>query len=152
MVKYQPALRGFYRGWRKANLVGIPPSSSPSFHHEFVTTPVNKIGRVRDPHVGSGRTDWTMDQRPATVDAMRQQGCVLILRRHDDAIALEFTEICGSCQGYSRSIAREGCVDHDELIQFRDICNARVLDSPDFFWEVFRVRQQGGLLINSPAV
>ncbi len=87
-----------------------------------------------------------------SADPARQQGGVLILRRHDDAEALEVAEILGERQGDAGTVVRVGGVDDGVLAEFGDVGDAGVLDAPQLFRDGSGIGRQRGLRIDPPAV
>ena len=52
-----------------------------------------------------GGSDRAMDQGPTPINPVRQKSCILILRLHDHAVALEGAEIFCERKSYARSSA-----------------------------------------------
>ena len=95
---------------------------------------------------------WPVNQRPTTANPPRQQRRIFILWRHDDAESLKAPEVLGERQRDSGTSPRKGCVRHRILLEFRDIGNARIFDTPDFFRIVQWIRHQRRLKINLPSI
>ena len=75
----------------------------------------------------------TMNQRPIAVDSPRQQRRVLVVRRHDDAVALEASKVFGQSQRHARTATRIRGISHNVLLQFGHECDSRIFDAPDLF-------------------
>ena len=73
-----------------------------------------------------------MNERPVSIDSPRQECGVLVIRRHDDAVALETAKIFGQSQRHTGTAARIRSVGDDVLLQFGNESDARVLNAPDF--------------------
>ena len=98
------------------------------------------------------RCHGAVNERPAAADLPRQQGRILILRRHDNAISLEGPEIACKGERDSRAAAGEGRIGNRILLQFWDIRDARIFNTPDLLWKLTRTRHQRWLGINAPAI
>ena len=59
---------------------------------------------------------WTVNERPVAVDSPGQKRRVFVIRRHDDAIALETAKILGQRERYSRAASRIGRVGDPVLL------------------------------------
>src|SRR5579863_8041648 len=93
-----------------------------------------------------------MNQRPVSIDSPRQQRGIFIVGRHNYAVALETSEVFGQSQRHSGAATRIGSVSDGVLLQFGYESDARILDAPDFLRILLRVRHQGRLAINLPAI
>ena len=133
VVEHEPASGSLDGRRRQPNLVCVPPGAAARFQHEPVSAPMAQIRRVRNPHVRSERRHGPMNQRPVSIDSPRQKGGVFVVRRHDDAVALEAPEVFGQSQRHSGATARIRRVSDDVLLQFRHEGDARIFDAPDFF-------------------
>ena len=139
-------------GGERGRSCSRPTTPRAGFQHQLVAAPVAQVGRIGHPDVGPGRADRAMDQSPIPVDPMRQQGRVLVLRRHDHAVALEAAEILRERQSHARTLTRVGGIDNGILAQFGNIGDARIFDAPQLFRKMLGIGQQGGLRIDPPAV
>lgn len=95
---------------------------------------------------------WAMNQCPPAANSPWQQRCVLILWRHDDAKSLKALEIRGKRKRDPRATARKRCVGHGILLEFGNICDARIFDAPYFFRKVSRICRHRWLRINTPSI
>ncbi len=93
-----------------------------------------------------------MYEGPPAIDPVRQKGRIFIVRRHDDAITFECAEIPGQSKRNSGTAFGVRRVSDGILLQFWNVGNARIFDSPKLFWIFDRVRHEGRLWIDLPAV
>ncbi len=93
-----------------------------------------------------------MHQRPEPSDPARQQGGVLIFRRHDDAVALEGLEIFCHGQRHAGPPSGKGSISDRILLQLRHVSDARIFYAPEFFGVFARIGRQRRLRINAPAI
>src|ERR1035438_99155 len=93
-----------------------------------------------------------MDESPNTTKSPGQKSSVLILRLHDHAESLKALEVLGQSKRHSRTSSRKGRVDHSELLEFWNIGDARILDTPNLFRILARVCRQCWYAINSPVI
>ena len=114
--------------------------------------PMTQIGRVGNPHVRPQRRHGTMNQRPVSVDSPRQKGGVFVIGRHDDAVALETSEVFGQSQRHSGAATRIRGVGDRVLLQLGHESDARIFDAPDFLGIFLRAGHQRRFAINLPAI
>src|SRR6267142_6480528 len=93
-----------------------------------------------------------MDQRPESVDSPRQERCIFVVRRHDDAKSFEVAEVFREGQRYSRTTTRIGRVGYGILLEFWDIRNARILDAPQLLGISLDIGQQCRLAVDLPPI
>ena len=93
-----------------------------------------------------------MNQRPISVDSTGEKCGIFVVRRHDNAVALKTAEVLGQSERHARPTARIRGVSDCVLFQFRNECNARILNTPDFFGIFRRIWHQRGLGIDLPSI
>lgn len=117
-----------------------------------MVSPMPQIRGVGDPHVSARRSHRPVDHGPVAVDFVGQEGGILVFGRHDDTESLEALEVFGQGQRNTGTSTGEGGICHCILLEFGNVCDARVFDTPDFFGVVVRVGQKRRLGVNPPAV
>ena len=152
VVEHEPSPRSLDRRRRQPNFVGVPPGALARFQHEPVPPPVAQVGRIGNPDVCSEVRHGPMNQGPESIDSPGQKRCIFIVRRHDDAVALEAVKVFGERQRNSRATARIGGVSDCILLQFGHESDARILDAPDFLGILLRVGHQCRLAIDLPSI
>src|ERR1035441_9959447 len=93
-----------------------------------------------------------MNQSPPVTNSPGEQSSVFVLRRHDYAESFKAYEVLRERQRDARTAARKGSVCHCVLLEFWNISNARIFDTPYLFRVVARAWRQRRLGINPPSV
>ena len=93
-----------------------------------------------------------MDHRPAAVDPPREEGRVLVLRRHRRAEPLDRPEVLGRCERHERAAPAVGGVGDDPLVALFEPRQAGILAAPELLRVALGIGAQQRLGIEPPAV
>ena len=93
-----------------------------------------------------------MDERPQSADPVRQQGRILVVRRHNDSVSRKRPEILSKRKRNSGTAFGVGGVGHRILLQFGNVSEARIFDTPKLFRICIWIRHQRWLWIDNPSI
>ena len=90
---------GLERRWADADAERVPPGAGSRLEHLLPgALQLTKIGRAREEDLSAGAAECghrAVEENPLPVDAVGQQGRVLVLGVHDDAVSLDRAEVPG---------------------------------------------------------
>ena len=72
-----------------------------------------------------------MNQSPQAANPSGQQSRVLVLRLHDDPIPIKTLKVLGQRKGDSWTTPCKRGIRHRELLEFGNVCDARIFDAPN---------------------
>jgi hypothetical protein len=93
-----------------------------------------------------------VDRREAAVDAARQQGRVLVVGLHHQAVPLEAAKVLRERERDPGTPSAERRVSHPVPADLFDNGDARVFDAPELFRILLRIGDRRRLRVDDPAV